>query len=66
MPTNFPLPSADKIPTNECRTLTSPEHQIPAMASCPPAPKKPRRTEHCKRKLQFSDIVGTEEMKRRR
>ncbi|GMQ01238.1 hypothetical protein CsSME_00047944 [Camellia sinensis var. sinensis] len=34
---------------DECRTLTSPEHKIPAMLSCPPASKKPRRTEHYKR-----------------
>ncbi|KAF5948044.1 hypothetical protein HYC85_014001 [Camellia sinensis] len=75
LPTIRIKPSADEIPTiqtpksgsnsnsgdDECRTPTSPEHKIPAMLSCPPAPKKPRRTEHYKRKLcelQFFEIVG--------
>ncbi|KAI7979256.1 hypothetical protein LOK49_Contig431G00001 [Camellia lanceoleosa] len=53
-------PSTDETPTiqtpksgsnsdctdDECRTPTSPEHKISAMLSCPPVPKKPRRTEH--------------------
>ncbi|KAL7184793.1 hypothetical protein ACSBR2_026852 [Camellia fascicularis] len=79
LPTIRIKPSADEIPTiqtpksgsnsdigdDECRTPTSPEHKIPAMLSCPPAPKKPRRAEHYKRKLcelQFFEIVGREEI----
>ncbi|KAI7991516.1 hypothetical protein LOK49_LG12G00140 [Camellia lanceoleosa] len=31
---------------DDCRTPTSPKHKIPEMLSCPPAPKKSRRTEH--------------------
>ncbi|KAI7992681.1 hypothetical protein LOK49_LG12G00158 [Camellia lanceoleosa] len=60
LPTIIIKPSTDETPTiqtpksdsnsdytdDECRTLTSPEHKIPSMLSCPLIPKKPRRTEH--------------------
>ncbi|KAE8661593.1 Detected protein of unknown function [Hibiscus syriacus] len=48
---------------NECRTPISKENKIPAVVSCPPAPKKPkRRGVSCKRKLNFFDIVNREEV----
>ncbi|PPR93490.1 hypothetical protein GOBAR_AA27182 [Gossypium barbadense] len=50
-----------------CVTPTSKEHKIPAVLSCPGAPKKPRKTYvSCKRKLlskfQFFDIINREEV----
>ncbi|XP_048231317.1 cyclin-dependent protein kinase inhibitor SMR1-like [Ricinus communis] len=51
--------------SNECRTPTSKEHKIPPVLSCPPAPRKPRRTPSCKRKLselEFIKIVNHEEV----
>ncbi|EXC11979.1 hypothetical protein L484_001720 [Morus notabilis] len=54
---------------NECRTPTSAEHRIPAILSCPPAPRKPAtaRAPSCKRKLSeldFFDVVNREEIDR--
>ncbi|XP_059628390.1 cyclin-dependent protein kinase inhibitor SMR1 [Cornus florida] len=49
----------------ECLTPTSPEHKIPAILSCPPAPRKPKTVTSCKRKLcelEFFEIVGREEI----
>ncbi|KAI9124404.1 hypothetical protein K1719_004326 [Acacia pycnantha] len=34
-----------------CRTPTSKENRIPAALTCPPAPKKAKRSVSCKRKL---------------
>ncbi|KDP45062.1 hypothetical protein JCGZ_01562 [Jatropha curcas] len=48
-----------------CRTPTSEEHKIPAVLSCPPAPRKPRRMPSCKRKLSefdFFQIVKSQEV----
>ncbi|KAJ9159870.1 hypothetical protein P3X46_025327 [Hevea brasiliensis] len=51
---------------DECRTPTSEEHKIPAILSCPPAPRKPRRrTVLRKRKLsefEFFEIVNRQEV----
>ncbi|KAG9136604.1 hypothetical protein Leryth_020270 [Lithospermum erythrorhizon] len=47
----------------ECHTPRSPQHMIPKILSCPPAPKKPRRAApSCKRQLQFFEITAREEM----
>ncbi|CAI0442522.1 unnamed protein product [Linum tenue] len=51
----------------ECRTPKSAEFKIPAVLSCPPAPRKPRRKAiPCKRKLEpefeFFDAVNREEV----
>ncbi|KAK1396537.1 cyclin-dependent protein kinase inhibitor SMR2-like [Heracleum sosnowskyi] len=49
----------------ECKTPTSPGSRIPAILSCPPAPRKRRtmlRTESCKRKLEFFDLIAFEEI----
>ena len=52
--------------SSECLTPTSEENKIPAVLSCPPAPRKPRkRAVSCKRKLselQFFEIVNREEV----
>ncbi|KAK6933468.1 hypothetical protein RJ641_036362 [Dillenia turbinata] len=41
----------------ECVTPKSEEHRIPAILSCPPAPKKPlQRPISCKRKLVFFEV----------
>ncbi|KAL7200024.1 hypothetical protein ACSBR2_022184 [Camellia fascicularis] len=67
LPTIKIKPSTDETPTiqtpksgsnsdcadDECRTPTSPEYKIPAMLNCPPAPKKPRRTEHLNSRSMF-------------
>ncbi|KAH7856203.1 hypothetical protein Vadar_033900 [Vaccinium darrowii] len=49
-----------------CHTPTSAEHKIPAVLSCPPAPKKRRRApSYCKRKLRelvFFETVAREEV----
>lgn len=52
---------------SECSTPTSEENKIPAVLSCPPAPRKPRKTAavSCKRKLselQFFEIVHRDEV----
>ncbi|WCJ19214.1 hypothetical protein M5689_001511 [Euphorbia peplus] len=66
---------AIKIPeeiqeTEECRTPTSQENKIPALLSCPPAPRKPIRKISCKRKLspdfEFYEIVDLESIFRLR
>ncbi|CAL1386948.1 unnamed protein product [Linum trigynum] len=51
----------------ECRTPKSSEFKIPAVPSCPPAPRKPKRKAiPCKRKLEpeldFFDAVNREEV----
>ncbi|XP_027108711.1 uncharacterized protein [Coffea arabica] len=49
----------------ECHTPKSPQHMIPEILSCPPAPKKPTRpaSSSCKRKLsEFFEFVGREEI----
>ncbi|CAI0410804.1 unnamed protein product [Linum tenue] len=51
----------------DCRTPKSAESKIPAILSCPPAPRKPnRRPISCKRKLgsqfEFFDVVHREEV----
>ncbi|KAI3458902.1 hypothetical protein Pfo_015565 [Paulownia fortunei] len=49
----------------DCHTPRSPQHMIPTTLSCPPAPKKQRRTAACKRKLcdlQFFEMVAGEEV----
>ena len=52
--------------SSECLTPTSEENKIPAVLSCPAAPRKPRkRAVSCKRKLselQFFEIVNREEV----
>ena len=52
--------------SSECLTPTSEENKIPAVFSCPGAPRKPRkRAVSCKRKLselQFFEIVNREEV----
>ncbi|XP_073020963.1 uncharacterized protein [Primulina eburnea] len=55
------------VDEEECHTPRSPRHMIPAMLSCPPPPKKPRRMvpDSCKRKLrelQFFETVSGEEI----
>ncbi|KAK9064051.1 hypothetical protein SSX86_017923 [Deinandra increscens subsp. villosa] len=50
----------------ECVTPTSPESRIPAVLSCPPAPKKQRRAApSCKRRIcefQFFEVVAGDEI----
>lgn len=45
-----------------CRTPRSPQHRIPAVVTCPPAPKKQRRSVDCKRKLEFFEALRGEEV----
>ncbi|XWS75243.1 hypothetical protein CRYUN_Cryun01aG0068800 [Craigia yunnanensis] len=56
----------DSSSSSECLTPTSEENKIPAVLSCPPAPRKPRkRAVSSKRKLselQFFEIVNREEV----
>ncbi|XVE99178.1 hypothetical protein REPUB_Repub03eG0174900 [Reevesia pubescens] len=56
----------NKNTQDECLTPTSVENKIPAVFSCPPAPRKPRKKAvSCKRKLselQFFEIVNREEV----
>ncbi|KAG6758559.1 hypothetical protein POTOM_038918 [Populus tomentosa] len=50
--------------TDDCQTPKSEEHKIPAVLSCPPAPRKAKRNISCKRKLteiDFFEIVNREE-----
>ncbi|XP_051120029.1 cyclin-dependent protein kinase inhibitor SMR3-like [Andrographis paniculata] len=45
---------SDRIINEEdegCRTPRSPQHRIPAAVTCPPAPKKRKRTETWSRRL---------------
>ncbi|TKY51722.1 hypothetical protein E2542_SST23241 [Spatholobus suberectus] len=48
------------------RTPTSKESRIPAILTCPPAPRKPRAFVGCKRKLldefQFFEVPNKEDM----
>ncbi|CAL1374147.1 unnamed protein product [Linum trigynum] len=53
--------------SEECRTPKSAESKIPAILSCPPAPRKPKsRPISCKRKLglefEFFDVLHREEL----
>ncbi|KAF9674939.1 hypothetical protein SADUNF_Sadunf10G0179800 [Salix dunnii] len=51
--------------TDDCQTPKSEEHRIPAVLSCPPAPRKAKRIVSCKRKLReidFFEIVNREEV----
>ncbi|XP_039021606.1 cyclin-dependent protein kinase inhibitor SMR1-like [Hibiscus syriacus] len=52
--------------TGECSTPTSEENKIPAVLSCPEAPRKHRKTHvSCKRKLsefQFFEILNRDEV----
>ncbi|XP_039028516.1 cyclin-dependent protein kinase inhibitor SMR1-like [Hibiscus syriacus] len=52
--------------SSECSTPTSEENKIPAVLSCPGAPRKPRKTHvSCKRKLSefdFFEIVNRDEV----
>ncbi|KZV55306.1 hypothetical protein F511_06783 [Dorcoceras hygrometricum] len=55
------------VDEEECHTPRSPRHTIPAMLSCPPPPKKPRRMvgDSCRRKLRdlrFFEAVAGEEI----
>nr|XP_011469403.1 PREDICTED: cyclin-dependent protein kinase inhibitor SMR2-like [Fragaria vesca subsp. vesca] len=63
----------DSITTNDavledecCRTPKSEASKIPAVVTCPPAPRKPRRAAgSCKRKLtelQFFEVVNRDEV----
>ncbi|KAK9911598.1 hypothetical protein M0R45_035494 [Rubus argutus] len=49
-----------------CRTPKSEASKIPAVVTCPPAPRKPRRAAgSCKRKLtelQFFEVVNRDEI----
>ncbi|XP_057980449.1 cyclin-dependent protein kinase inhibitor SMR1-like [Malania oleifera] len=49
-----------------CRTPTSEEHKIPAVISCPPAPRRPRASPPRKRRLldepEFHLFVSSEEL----
>ncbi|XP_039051669.1 cyclin-dependent protein kinase inhibitor SMR1-like [Hibiscus syriacus] len=60
------MPMMKIEPSNECKTPSSKENKIPAVVSCPPAPKKPKMTVSCKRNLsaqfQFFDRVNREEV----
>ncbi|KAJ4830922.1 hypothetical protein Tsubulata_050438 [Turnera subulata] len=50
---------------DQCHTPSSPEHKIrPAMLSCPPAPKKPKRKSRNKKfsNLQFFETMNGEEV----
>ncbi|KAK1416596.1 hypothetical protein QVD17_32387 [Tagetes erecta] len=55
-----------QINEDTCVTPTSPDHKIPAVITCPPAPKKQRRTTpSCRRTLsefQFFEAVAREEI----
>ncbi|OWM87624.1 cyclin-dependent protein kinase inhibitor SMR1-like [Punica granatum] len=58
-------PEGRREDEEECRTPTSEENRIPALLSCPPAPKKPRLALSCKRKLSeldFFEIVNRAEV----
>lgn len=46
----------DRRNEDDCRTPTSEENRIPAILTCPPAPKKPRPALSCKRKLSELDF----------
>ncbi|CAI9773026.1 unnamed protein product [Fraxinus pennsylvanica] len=58
-------PKQTSINDQDCHTPKSPQHMIPKILSCPPAPKKPTRVPSCKRKLselQFFEVVSREEV----
>ncbi|KAG6384598.1 hypothetical protein SASPL_155580 [Salvia splendens] len=53
--------------SSECYTPKSAEHRIPAVVSCPPAPRKPRRGSllACKRRfyeLDFYEAVADDQI----
>ncbi|KAK4435880.1 hypothetical protein Salat_0751600 [Sesamum alatum] len=53
------------VAEEDCHTPRSPQHMIPPILSCPPAPRKPppRRTgASCKRRLWEFEIVAGEEI----
>lgn len=58
--------SSSKIDQQKCHTPKSPQHMIPAVLTCPPAPKKPRRVSSCKRSrvsgLKFIEVVARDEI----
>ncbi|KAJ6744166.1 CYCLIN-DEPENDENT PROTEIN KINASE INHIBITOR SMR1-LIKE, partial [Salix purpurea] len=45
--------------TDDCQTPKSEEHRIPAVLSCPPAPRKAKRIVSCKRRLREIDFFET-------
>ncbi|KAJ6767730.1 CYCLIN-DEPENDENT PROTEIN KINASE INHIBITOR SMR14 [Salix koriyanagi] len=56
---------ADSETDDDCQTPKSEEHKIPPVLCCPPAPRKPRRSFSCKRKLaefEFFETVNREEV----
>ncbi|KAM1706071.1 hypothetical protein ACFXTH_028038 [Malus domestica] len=63
-----PQPSAshsDSDVVSECAETKSPRFlNVPAILTCPPAPRKPPRrlVSSCKRKLQFFEITNREEV----
>ncbi|XP_057980565.1 cyclin-dependent protein kinase inhibitor SMR1-like [Malania oleifera] len=63
---NTNLQSAEDCGESSCRTPTSVEHKIPAILTCPPAPRKQKTVLSCKRRLswelEFHQIVPAEEL----
>lgn len=57
-PTTAVRPEDHRDDEEECRTPTSEESRIPAVLTCPPAPKKRRPAPSCKRKLEFFEILN--------
>ncbi|KAL8145918.1 hypothetical protein AgCh_003884 [Apium graveolens] len=58
-------PNNSSCSDDECKTPTSPGSKIPAVLSCPPAPRKRRtmsRKESIKRKLEFIEMIDFEEI----
>ncbi|KAG9139782.1 hypothetical protein Leryth_021390 [Lithospermum erythrorhizon] len=53
---------ASRNEKDECKTPNSPQNLIPKIISCPPAPKKSRRVPSCKRKLEFFEVTGRQEI----
>ncbi|XP_057980566.1 cyclin-dependent protein kinase inhibitor SMR1-like [Malania oleifera] len=60
------LQSTKDCEQSMCRTPTSEEHKIPAVLSCPRAPRKRRAVVSCKRRLswelEFCEIVQPEQL----
>ncbi|XP_057980691.1 cyclin-dependent protein kinase inhibitor SMR1-like [Malania oleifera] len=60
------LQTAEDSDESSCRTPTSEEHKIPAILSCPPAPRKQKAVLSCKRRMswepEFRQIVPAEEL----
>ncbi|KAK4785671.1 hypothetical protein SAY86_002360 [Trapa natans] len=57
----FSVPSVTVVRPDdeeECRTPTSEENRIPAVLTCPLAPKKLRYALSCKRKLEYFDFLN--------